>query len=103
MFSREAGNFEGIEEICDIICLGSEKKFAFFPTLFWNSTNDKGSPLVVEIKELHDHFLKDGNAVNLGYQNAEVKLIAELKDQEKGIRLIDQGFQICVVLTYPRL
>jgi hypothetical protein len=101
MRSREVRDFEGMKEICDIILLGIRKNFSFFPTWPW-STNDKKSSLLVEIKKLQDHFMRDKKAVELGYQKAEVKLIAELNDQKKANRLIDQGFHICVILVYPK-
>ncbi|MBA2369283.1 MAG: hypothetical protein H0V82_09710 [Candidatus Protochlamydia sp.] len=99
---RAVEDFEEMGNVCDIILLGIKKKFLFYPAWPW-AKNEEKSPLLVEFKKLHDHFLRDEKAIELGYQNAKVKLISQFKDQEKGNLFIEQGFQICVILTYHKV
>lgn len=103
MHSREVENFDEIKETCDIIILGIKKDFSFFPTWSWSATNDEERSFHIEIKKLNNHFLRDQKGTALGYQSVKIKLIAELKDQERARQFIAQGFQICVILVYPKV
>jgi hypothetical protein len=115
MFSRESKNFEGIQEICDVIMLGV-KGPSFYIQLFQRLILSRMVPMTPEennlegidqeyeseIKKLNTYFIEDGMAQSLGYDSFQIKLIKNLEDKEKSKRLIDQGFQICTILTYPR-
>lgn len=93
MYSRAVKGFEDIHEVCDVVLIGIETslKDKIFELFFMEDDQEEA------LEQIRDYL----QANVLGYNNVKCSLIKDLKDQEKAKSFQEQGFQICVVLTYP--
>lgn len=109
MFSREVANFNGKDEICDVVMVGVEYKQYEYITHallhgFIMNLGEKGKSIYDEdIKKINHYFTTQKNALKLGYASACSILVENLNDKERARRLNEQGFQVCTILTYPQL
>lgn len=96
MHARKEENFEGIEDICDVVMLGKK-----WTRRLWSKTLDE---LILESShELREKLIAENYLQRQGYKSCRVDLIKNLKDPEKARRLLEQGLVLFVILTYPEV